>query len=150
MPFGVQPRYMFRDNDGIYGDEVSRFLVGTEIEEVKTAYRSPWQNPFVERYGGTLRARAAEDHVIILSEEHLNGLLKEFIEEYYHIAHPHQGYNGDTTFPLCQTGSRDRSESPGFDSGCRWTASPLRSSGSLIPFPSGTIKEDKNETQWIC
>jgi hypothetical protein len=37
---------MFRDNDGIYGDAVSRFLVGTGIEEVKTAYRSPWQNPF--------------------------------------------------------------------------------------------------------
>jgi hypothetical protein len=42
LPFGLQPRYMFRDNDGIYGDEVSRFLVGTGIEEVKTAYRSPW------------------------------------------------------------------------------------------------------------
>ena len=40
MPFGVQPSYLFRDNDGIYGDEVSRFLVGTGIEEVKTAYRS--------------------------------------------------------------------------------------------------------------
>jgi len=37
-PFGLYPRYMFRDNDGIYGDEVSRFLVGTGIEEVKTAY----------------------------------------------------------------------------------------------------------------
>ena len=59
-PFGLQPRYMFRDNDGIYGDAVSRFLVGTGIEEVKTAYRSPWQNPFVERYGGTLLARALE------------------------------------------------------------------------------------------
>jgi len=42
-PFDLQPRYMFRDNDGIYGDEVSRFLVGTGIEKVKTAYRSPWQ-----------------------------------------------------------------------------------------------------------
>jgi putative transposase len=97
-PCGLQPRYMFRDNDGIYGDAVSRFLVGTGIEEVKTAYRSPWQNPFVERYGGTLR-RELLDHVIILSEEHLKGLLKEFIEEYYHIARPHQGLDGTTPFP---------------------------------------------------
>jgi putative transposase len=89
---------MFRDNDGIYGDAVSRFLVGTGIEEVKTAYRSPWQNPFVERYGGTLR-RELLDHVIILSEEHLKGLLKEFIEEYYHIARPHQGLDGTAPFP---------------------------------------------------
>ena len=64
-PFGLQPRYMFRDNDGIYGDEVSRFLKRTGIEEVKTAYRSPWQNPFLERYIGTIR-RELLDHVIIL------------------------------------------------------------------------------------
>jgi hypothetical protein len=43
MPFGQQPSYLFRDNDGIYGDEVSRFLVGTGIAEVKTAHRCPWQ-----------------------------------------------------------------------------------------------------------
>jgi putative transposase len=43
MPFGQQPTYLFRDNNGIYGDEVGQFLVGTGIEEIKTAYRSPWQ-----------------------------------------------------------------------------------------------------------
>ena len=100
-PFGLQPRYMFRDNDGIYGDEVSRFLVGTGIEQVKSAYRSPWQNPFLERYIGTLR-RELLDHVIILSEEHLKRLLKEFIEEYYHIARPHQGLDGDPTIPVAK------------------------------------------------
>jgi putative transposase len=26
-------------------------------------------------------------------------LLKEFIEEYYHLARPHQGLNGDTPVP---------------------------------------------------
>ena len=64
-PFGLQPRYMFLDNDEIHGEEVSRFLVGTEIKEVKTAYRSLWQNLFVEGYIGTLR-RELLDHVIIL------------------------------------------------------------------------------------
>jgi putative transposase len=98
MPFGVQPSYLFRDNDGIYGDEVSRFLVGTGIKEVKVAYRSPWQNPFVERYGGTLR-RELLNHVIILNEDHLKGLVKQFIEQYYHVARPHQGLAGNTPFP---------------------------------------------------
>ena len=92
---------MFRDNDGIYGDEVNRFLVGTGIEEVKTAYRSPWQNPFLERYIGTLR-RELLDHVLILSEGHLKRLLKEFIEEYYHITRPHQGLDGDPPFPAAK------------------------------------------------
>jgi putative transposase len=98
MPFGQQPTFLFRDNDGIYGDEVSRSLAGTGIAEVKTAHRCPWQNPFVERYGGTLR-RELMDHVIVLNEGHLNRLLKEFIEEYYHLARPHQGLDGDTPVP---------------------------------------------------
>ena len=93
MPFGQRPIYLFRDNDGIYGDEVGR--LGTGIAEVKTAHRCPWQNPFVERYGGTLR-RELLDHVIVLNEGHLKRVLKEFIEEYYHLARPHQGLNGDT------------------------------------------------------
>jgi putative transposase len=46
-PFGSQPSYLFRDNDGIYGDEVSQYLAGTGIEEVKTAYGSPWQKDYV-------------------------------------------------------------------------------------------------------
>jgi transposase InsO family protein len=100
-PFGLQPRYMFRDNDGIYGDEVCQFLVGNGIEEIKTAYRSPWQNPFVERFGGTLR-RELLNQVIILNEEHLKGVLKEFIEEYYHIARPHQGLDGNPPFPAAK------------------------------------------------
>ena len=62
------------------------------------AYLKPQANPFVERYGGTLR-RELLDHVIVLNEEHLNRLLKEFIEEYYHLARPHQGLNGDTPVP---------------------------------------------------
>jgi len=72
--------------------------VGTGIAEVKTAHRCPWQNPFVERYGGTLR-RELSDHVMVLNEEHLKRLLKEFIEGYYHRARPHQGLHGDTPVP---------------------------------------------------
>jgi len=63
--------------------------------EVRTAYRSPWQNPYVERFIGTLR-RELLDHVIVLGENHLKRLLKEYIEDYYHIARPHQGLDGDT------------------------------------------------------
>ena len=98
MPFGIQPTYLFRDNDAIYGDELRRFLKGTGIEEVRTAFRSPWQNPFVERHVGILR-RELLDHVLVLNEKHLTRLLKEFIEEYYHIARPHYGLDGETPFP---------------------------------------------------
>ena len=36
-PFGRQPRYLFRDNDGIYGHEVRAFFDSCGIEEVRTA-----------------------------------------------------------------------------------------------------------------
>jgi len=76
---------------------VGRFLKGTGIEEVRTAFRCPWQNPFVERYVGILR-RELLDHVLVLNEEHLTRLLKEFVKEYYHIARPHYGLEGETPF----------------------------------------------------
>ena len=98
MPYGQQPRFLFRDNDGIYGNGVGEFLDSCGIEEVRTAYRSPWQNPFVERFGGTLR-REFLDHVIVLGQGHLARLLRKFIEDYYHVARPHQGLDGDTPIP---------------------------------------------------
>jgi putative transposase len=95
MPYDECPRYMHRDNDGIYGLGVPAFLECVGVEEVPTAYRSPWQNPFVERFFGTLR-RELLDHVIPLSQSHLDRLLGEFIERYYHIERPHQGLDGET------------------------------------------------------
>jgi len=95
MPFGLQPKYLFRDNDGIYGNGVRAFLDSCGIEEVRIAYRSPWQNPFVERFIGTLR-REMLNHVIVLGQGHLERLLQEFIEEYYHVARPHQSLYGNT------------------------------------------------------
>ena len=98
MPFGEQPRFMHRDNDGVYGLGVGAFLEGCGIEEVRTAFQSPWQNPYVERFVGTLR-RELLDHVIPLSQSHLERLLREFIESCYHAERPHQGLDGETPVP---------------------------------------------------
>ena len=98
MPFGEQPRYLFRDNDGIYGHGVALFLESCGIDEVRTAPRSPWQSRYIERSIGTLR-RELLNHVIVLSEAHLERLLREFIEECYHASRPHQGLDGETPIP---------------------------------------------------
>jgi hypothetical protein len=95
MPWDIKPKYMFLDNDGIYGLGVPGFLHSCEIEEVRISYRSPWQNPYVERFVGTLR-RELLDHVIVLGKSHLEKLLREFIEDYYHPARPHQSLQGET------------------------------------------------------
>jgi len=53
------------------------------IEEVLTAPRSPWQNPFVERLIGGIR-RDCLGHVIVLNERHLKRILTRHFDYYHH------------------------------------------------------------------
>jgi hypothetical protein len=58
-------------------DSISSF----GIEPKETAFRSPWQNGVAERWVGTVK-RDLLDHVIVLDEDHLHRLLREYVE--YH------------------------------------------------------------------
>ena len=82
FPFGTTPRYLLHDNGSVFSKKFRSKLKDIGIESVKTAYRSPWQTPYVERVNGTLR-RECLDHLIILNERHLRRILEEFIENYY-------------------------------------------------------------------
>ena len=57
---------MIRDRDRIYGSEVRLRITSLGIEEVLTAPRSPWQNPYVERLIGSIR-RDCLHHFVILN-----------------------------------------------------------------------------------
>jgi putative transposase len=81
------PRYLLRDRDAVYGVAFSSRVQTMGIHEVKTAPRSPWQNPHVERLIGTLR-RECLDHVVVLNETHLRRLLSAYLI-YYHGARTH-------------------------------------------------------------
>ena len=61
FPWQTAPRYLLRDRDAVYGVAFSRRAQSMGIHEVRTAARSPWQNPYVERLIGTLR-RECLDH----------------------------------------------------------------------------------------
>ena len=89
---GIHPKYIIRDNDSIYGGGVPAFLRNCNIEEIRTAYHCPWQNPFAERVIGILR-RELLDHVIPLNERHLHQLLKDYIDKYYHPIRTHSSLN---------------------------------------------------------
>jgi putative transposase len=64
------------------------------INEVITAPRSPWQNPYVERFIGSIR-RDCLDHVIVLNEMYLKQILTSYFE-YYHNERTHSGLDKDT------------------------------------------------------
>ena len=55
FPWETAPRYLLRDRDAVYGVVFSSRAQVMGIHEAKTAPRSPWQNPYVERLIGTLR-----------------------------------------------------------------------------------------------
>ena len=52
FPWDTAPRYLIRDRDSIFGQEVRGRIRGMGIEEVVIAPRSPWQSPYVERLIG--------------------------------------------------------------------------------------------------
>ena len=76
------PQYLIRDRDSIYTDDVSVRISSMGIEEVLTAPRSPWQNPYVERLIGSIR-RDCLNHFVILNARHLKRALASYFG-YYH------------------------------------------------------------------
>ena len=76
-----KPKYLIRDRDAIYGAVFSRRAQTLGIEEVLTAYRSPWQNPYAERVIGSIR-RECLDHVIVLGPEHLKRVVTQYVDYY--------------------------------------------------------------------
>jgi putative transposase len=97
FPWQTAPRYLLRDRDAVYGVAFSRRVQTMGIHEVKTAARSPWQNPYVERLIGTLR-RECLDHVVVLNEPHLRRLLRDYLA-YYHSARTHLSLAKDAPEP---------------------------------------------------
>jgi len=87
FPEDTATKYMVRDRDGIYGDQFRRRVSGIGINEVLTAPRSPWQNPYAERLVGSVR-RKCLDHMIVLGEQHLRRILTAY-SSYYHKSRTH-------------------------------------------------------------
>lgn len=80
FPWDTAPKYLLRDRDCIYGEEFRNAVKNTGAEELQSAPRSPWQNPFVERIFGSIR-RECTDHVIVLNECHLRRVLSEYFDQ---------------------------------------------------------------------
>jgi transposase InsO family protein len=97
FPFDTAPRYLLRDRDAIYGEIVQRRIKSLAIEDMISAPRSLWQNPFVERVIGSIR-RECLDHVIVLNSKHLRRILREYIG-YYYDCRTHLSFDKDSPKP---------------------------------------------------
>jgi putative transposase len=97
FPWDKAPRYLLRNRDCVYGASFRQRVRHMGIEEVVIAPRSPWQNPYVERFIGSIR-RDCLDHVIVLHECHLRRLLTEYLQ-YYHHWRTHRALDMDCPVP---------------------------------------------------
>ena len=91
------PRRLLRDRDSKFGAKFRTYLRNLGVDELLTAFRSAWQNPFVERMIGSIR-RDTLDHVIVLSEKHLRSILTQYLA-YYHDCRTHLGLAKDCPEP---------------------------------------------------
>ena len=83
------PQYLLRDRDCVYGNEVNLRIASLQMEQVLTAPRSPWQNPYAERLIGSIR-RDCLDHFVILNARRLKRTLSSYFA-YYHGSRTHLG-----------------------------------------------------------
>jgi putative transposase len=81
FPWDQAPKYLLRDRDSIYGKDFAAITTGMGIEEVITAPRSPWQNPYVERLVGSIR-RECLDHFIVWNQRSLRRTLQSYFAYY--------------------------------------------------------------------
>jgi transposase InsO family protein len=93
FPWHVAPRYLIRDQDGIYGVALRRRLGAMGIRDRPIARGSPWQNGFAERLIGSIR-RECLDHVIVVGEAHLRRTLRSYCR-YYNEIRTHRSLDKD-------------------------------------------------------
>jgi hypothetical protein len=80
---------------------------GMGIEEIATAPRSRWQNPYVERFTGSIR-RECLDHIIIFNERHAPSFRSRYFQ-YHHRIRTHLSLDKELDGPQRLAASRNRS-----------------------------------------
>jgi len=96
-PWHTAPQFLLRDRDTIYASDLRRAAQAMGIEDVLSAPRSPWQNPFVERAIGSIR-RECLDHMIVWNERALRRHLEHYLA-YYHEWRTHLSLDKDAPVP---------------------------------------------------
>jgi transposase InsO family protein len=82
------------NRDCKYAGAATEILNHLGSQLIRTGFRSPWQNGIAERWIGSCRQELL-DHVIVLSENHLRRLIRDYIH-YYHQDRIHDSLGKDT------------------------------------------------------
>jgi putative transposase len=85
-PWDTAAHFVIRDRDRIHGADPQRTAQQMGVDEVLTAPRSAWQNPFVERVSGSLRCECL-NHIIVWNERALRRYLQRYLAYYNDVSY---------------------------------------------------------------
>ena len=102
-------RFLIHDHDARFTSSFDTVFASEGIEMILTPYQSPKANAFAERWVRTVREECL-DHLLIISPQHLDRVLREYTE-YYNHRRPHQGIEQRCPIPIEQCGT-GRKEGP--------------------------------------
>ena len=100
-PWGRQPKYLIHDRDAVYGRTFGARLAKLGIASVRTPVRAPRANAIAERVVKSIRVECL-DHMIVVNERHLHGLLAEFVD-YNNVDRPHRSLGLNSPLPPSPT-----------------------------------------------
>jgi transposase InsO family protein len=81
FPEEASHRFLILDNDSIFSSDARLAISSFGILPRRTALQSPWRNGTAESFVGSVR-RELLDHVVVLNEDHLRRLLREYVDYY--------------------------------------------------------------------
>jgi len=93
--------FLIHDNDTKFTDKFDAVFRSEGMRVIRTPYQAPNANAFAERWVRTVREEFL-DHILVLNEAHLRNVLREYVEDYYNSARPHQGIGQGITWPRGQ------------------------------------------------
>ncbi len=96
-PWGHKPHHLLHDRDRVYGRDFRQRAGRIGIDAIASLVHAPTANAIAERVIGTLR-RECLDHLIVLNEQHLMAVLREFVA-YYNQERPHRTLELQTPEP---------------------------------------------------
>jgi putative transposase len=85
----VNVRFLIHDNDSKFTATFDTVFQSEGLHVIHTPFQAPNANALAERWVRTPREECL-DHILILNQSHLRGILSTFID-YYNGARPHQG-----------------------------------------------------------
>ena len=86
------PDAMVHDRDGIFGHRLPDVLETFGCQSIKTPPRSPWENPFVERFHLSIKTEML-NRLVLVDNHHVRKICVAF-QGFYNRKRPHQGIGG--------------------------------------------------------